>query len=100
MNKRRDEDIDRIDHIRELMEKGYKHPKRQSSIINNFYSLITIGVVCIAILLYSNYLRPILDETIAKEKHQTYLNQRAKEIALSHKLNNKEYNSSKDLTMD
>jgi len=94
--KKKYEQIDRIDYIKELMEKGYKHPKRQSSVVNNFYSLITIGVVCIAILLYSNYLRPILDETIEKEKHQAYLNQRAKEIALSHKLNSKEYNSSKE----
>ena len=84
--------MDRIEYIKELQEKSdFKTTRKQSVIINNFFSLITIIMVTIAILLYVNYVVPAQDAKKARElkeyKHKQYLKKRAKQIALSHKLN-------------
>ncbi len=84
--------MDRIEYINELIQKKYTKERRQSTVVNNFYSLITIGMISIAILLYTNYVVPAQNnkkqrELKQKEKEQ-YLLKRKKQIALSHKLNN------------
>ncbi|MEA2049514.1 MAG: hypothetical protein U9O56_02105 [Campylobacterota bacterium] len=86
--------MDRIKHIQELQEKEYKVTKRQSIVLNNFYSIITIVVISLSVIIYTNYLRPAQLEKEKRElqikKKQEYLELRAKQIALSHKLNNKD----------
>jgi len=83
--------MDRIEYINELIDKKYTKTRKQSVIINNFYSLMTIGMICIAILLYTNYVVPAQNEKkqriIKIEKKRIYLNERKRQIALSHKLN-------------
>ncbi|MEA3554829.1 MAG: hypothetical protein U9R39_10590 [Campylobacterota bacterium] len=84
--------MDRIDHINELLEDtDFKSTRKQSIIVNNFFSLITIIMMSIAIILYVNYVVPAQEAKKAREekkiKHQEYLDLRAKQIALSHKLN-------------
>lgn len=83
--------MNRIEHIKELQEKQYKTTKKQSIIINNFFSLISIIVICITIILYINYVLPFQNkkeqQKIKQIEYQKYLDQRKKEIALSHKLN-------------
>lgn len=90
---------ERIEHIKELQEKAYKHQPRQSSVLGNFYAIITIGTVCISILYYVNYIQPAQKEKALKEfqitKHQEFLDERARRIALSHKLNARDYNATK-----
>jgi len=85
------EDIERIKKIRKLQADGFSVQKRQSLVVNNFYAIITIGVVCISIIFYIAYIIPAQEakskrEQIAKEQ-QEYFEQRAKQIALSRKLN-------------
>lgn len=82
---------ERIEYINQLQEKPYKNKKSPATIILNFYTLVTIVLVSIAILLYSNYLLPSFEakkqnELQVKEK-QEYLEKRRKQIELSHKLN-------------
>ncbi|MEA3383360.1 MAG: hypothetical protein U9Q20_01605 [Campylobacterota bacterium] len=85
--------MDRIEHIAELQEKSYKTTKKQSVVINNFFSLITIIIISITIILYVNYVVPAQKERKQKElqlqKQKEYSELRAKQIALSHKLNQK-----------
>ena len=85
---------DRIKHIKELQRNPYKHQKSPSMILNNFFALMTIVVVAISITLYTVYILPAQQEREAKElkekKKQEYFEQRAKQIALSHKLNDKQ----------
>lgn len=90
---------DRIEHIKELQEKSYKHQPRQSTVLGNFYAIITIVAVCISILYYVNYIQPAQKEKALRElkiiKHQEFLDERARRIALSHKLNARDYNATK-----
>ncbi len=84
--------MDRIDNINKLLEKQeFKTTRKSSMIINNFYSLISIVIISIAVILYTNYVVPAQDakkERLLKQiEHQKYLENRAKQIALSHKLN-------------
>jgi uncharacterized protein YpmB len=82
---------ERIEYIQELQEKVYESTKKQSIIINNFYSIITIIIVCVAIIFYTVYIIPAQDAKKQREeniiKQERYQLKRAKEIALSHKLN-------------
>ena len=84
-------DDNRIDKILKLQEKVYKAERRQSMVLNNFYSIITIVVVCISIIFYTVYIVPAQDEQKQREfkikQQQEYAQQRANQIALSHKLN-------------
>ena len=84
--------MDRIDDINELLDdQEFKSTRKQSIIVNNFFSLITIIMMSIAIILYVSYVVPAQEAKKARElkelKHQQYLDLRAKQIALSHKVN-------------
>jgi len=87
---------DRVENIKELQEGGYRVDKRQSMVLNNFYSIITIIVVCLSILIYINYVIPYNEKKLALQKKkeeqrlkkEQYIQMRKKQIALSHKLNN------------
>ena len=90
---------ERIEHIKELQNKAYKHQPRQSGVLGNFYAIITITAVCISILYYINYIQPAQKAKDLRElqtkQHQQFLDERAKRIALSHKLNARDYNATK-----
>jgi len=90
---------ERIKQIQEMQKKSYKHEPRQSGVLGNFYAIITITVVCISILYYVNYIQPAQKAKELREfqvqKHQEFLEKRAKRIALSHKLNARDYNATK-----
>jgi hypothetical protein len=83
--------MDRIDKINEIIQKGIKVEKKQSVIINNFFSIVTITMVCLSILYYTNYIVPAQEAKKARllkqKQHQEYLAKRAYQIALSHKIN-------------
>jgi len=83
--------MDRIEYINELIEQKYTKTRKQSVVINNFYSLMTIGMICIAILLYTNYVVPAQNEKKQTElkiaQRKAYLQKRRQQIELSHKLN-------------
>jgi hypothetical protein len=75
--------MDRIEYINKLLaQQEFKSSKKQSIIVNNFFSLVTIILVSIVIILYVNYFLPT--QNLKKEKP---LNIREQQIALSHKLN-------------
>jgi len=46
------------EYINELQNKEFITNRRPSLIVNNFYSLITIVIISIAILIYTNYVVP------------------------------------------
>jgi hypothetical protein len=84
---------ERIEKIKQLQEYQFKSSKRASVVINNFFSIITIIVVCISIIFYTVYVVPAQKAKTKRlqkiKERQLYLKQRAKQIALSHKLNDK-----------
>lgn len=90
---------ERIEYIKDLQENGYKHEPSQSSVLGNFYALITIIAVTLSILYYVNYIQPAQKAKVVQElknkKHQEFLDERARRIALSHKLNAKDYDETK-----
>jgi len=83
--------MDRIDKINDLQTNGLKVNKRQSVVVNNFFTIITITMVCLSMLYYTNYIIPAQKVKKTREDklkaRQLYLDKRAKQIALSHKLN-------------
>ena len=90
---------DRIKLIKKLQHSSYKAQKKQSTIINNFYSIITIAVVCVSIIYYTTYVVPAIrakeKREQIKKQHQEYLQQRERRIALSHKMNSLDQNKTK-----
>jgi hypothetical protein len=92
------DDLERIKKIRKMQAEGFSSQKKQSLVLNNFYAIITIGVVSVSILFYINYVIPAVKEKRERElkakKQQEYFEQRAKQIALSRKLNQQENNQS------
>jgi len=90
---------ERIQNILKLQESSYKHEPRQSTVLGNFYAIITIATVCISILYYVQYVQPAQQGKALRaskiQQHQDFLDERAKRIALSHKLNAKDYNATK-----
>jgi hypothetical protein len=82
---------DRIKEIKKLQGEPFKAIKRQSVVINNFYSIITIITICISVIFYNVYIVPAqkakAQRELKEKQHQEYLDMRAKQIALSHKLN-------------
>lgn len=88
---------ERTEHIKELQAKSYKGKRSPAAIILNFYTLLTIVIVSIAILLYSNYIIPSYEakkqRELKEKQHREYLELRRKQIELSHKLNAKEKKS-------
>jgi hypothetical protein len=49
---------DFVEYVEELRNKKFKTNRPASLIINNFYSLITIIIISLAIIVYSNYVAP------------------------------------------
>jgi hypothetical protein len=92
------DDLERIKKIRKMQAEGFSSQKRQSLVLNKFYAIITIGVVTVSILFYVNYVIPAVKEKKAREEkakqQQEYFEQRARQIALSRKLNQQENNQS------
>jgi hypothetical protein len=88
--------MDRIEYIKKLLNTKYKQEPSQSTVLGNFFALITIVIVSISIIYYINYIQPAQEakalRVVEITKHQEFINQRAKRIALSHKLNKKDYN--------
>ncbi len=83
--------MDRIEQIQELQKQTFKTTRRDSIIVNNFYSLLTIVIMSICIILYANYILPSqkasAQKALNEKQRQEFLNTRAKQIELSHKLN-------------
>lgn len=83
--------MNRVEKIQDLQNNVFKMEKRQSMVLNNFYSIITIIVVCLSIIFYTVYIVPAQDAKKQREfkikQQQEYAAKRAKQIALSHKLN-------------
>jgi len=85
----------------ELLEKiekrRYKYQRKQSSIINNFFTIITIAIVSIVIIWYVNFILPgQKHDKLIQSKHQKQIellkekqNKRLKQIELSKRLNDK-----------
>lgn len=84
--------MDRIKDIKKLQIEGYKVERSQSVVLNNLYSIVTIVTICISVIFYNVYIAPAQKAKEQREfkakQHQEYLDMRAKQIALSHKLNN------------
>ena len=86
--------MDRIELIQKLQEeekKKFQSQRKPSIIVNNFFSLVTIVIMTITIIIYVNYIAPAQAKNKRKElkriEREQYLDLRAKQIALSHKLN-------------
>ena len=96
--------MDRIEKIKKLQKEGYKVPRKQGTIVNNLFSIATIVLVCISIILYTSYIVPAQNAKKAREERKAqkrlereqYLQERARQIALSHKLNNPNYKRKND----
>ncbi len=70
--------------------------KKPSIVVNNFYSLITIIIMCVVIIWYVNYVLPQQNKLKAKRLEQERLyKQREAQIRLSHKLHKKLKNDRK-----
>ncbi|MEA3315910.1 MAG: hypothetical protein U9Q30_08660 [Campylobacterota bacterium] len=80
--------MDRIKHINDLISKDFVTTRKQSTILNNIYSLITIVIITIAIIIYTNFILEKKEKVVELTPHQKYLEERKKQIELSHKLNN------------
>ena len=91
------ENIIDIDNIKKIEVKSIKVPRKDSLIINNFYSLITIIIMCVVILWYTNYILPQQKIQAQKQeklkKYKEFLKnkheKREAQIKLSKKLNKK-----------
>ena len=83
--------MDRVEYIKELQQKEFHTSKKQSVIVNNMFSLISIIIISIATILYVNSVVPAQKAKAKRElkakQHQEYLDKRERQIALSHKLN-------------
>jgi len=94
---------DRIKHIKELQEKEFKEEPSQVTVMGNFYAIVTIVIVCLCMLYFVNYILPTLKEKqqkqinieLKQQEHQKSIEERARRIALSHKLNARDNNATK-----
>jgi len=59
---------DFVEHINYLQNKKFVTSRKQSTIIVNFYSLITIVIISIAIVIYTNYILPA--QKVHQEKNE------------------------------
>ena len=92
-----DENIIDIENIKKIEVNSIRVPRKDSLVINNFYSLITIAIMCVVILWYTNYILPQQKIQAQKQeelqKYKAYLKgqyeKRADQIKLSQKLNKK-----------
>ncbi len=58
------------EYINKLENKKFVTSRSPSLIINNFYSLITIVIISITIILYVNYVVPAQKESKKNKKHE------------------------------
>ncbi|MCK5293101.1 MAG: hypothetical protein KAJ49_00490 [Arcobacteraceae bacterium] len=80
--------------IEKIVVKSLKGQRKTSTIINNFYSLITIVIMSIVIIWYVNYILPFQKENkqkhLKKEQYKEYIQiqkeKREAQIELSKKL--------------
>lgn len=83
--------------LEKIQSRQYKYQRKQSSIINNFFTIITIAIVSIVIIWYVNYILPGQKQDELKKQinlqHIEILKQkeqkRNEQILLSKKLNAK-----------
>jgi len=86
-----------IDNIEKIEVKSIRVPRKDSLVINNFYSLITIVIMCVVIIWYTNYILPQQKIQAKKQeelqKYKDFLKgqyqKREAQIKLSQKLNKK-----------
>jgi len=52
---------DFVEYIKELENKEFVTSRQPSTIINNFYTLITIVIISVAIIVYTNYIVPSIE---------------------------------------
>jgi len=81
--------------LEKIEQRKFKYQRKQSSIINNFFTIITIALVCIVMIWYVNYILPGQEQDkqnelkrlekleVLKEKQ----NIRLEQIKLSKRLN-------------
>ena len=94
---------DRIEHIKKLQKKGFKIEPSQVTVMGNFYAIVTIVIVCLCMLYFVNYILPTLKEKqqkqvkieLKQQENQKLIEERARRIALSHKLNAGDTNAPK-----
>ena len=63
---------DFVDYINTLQNKKFTTNRKASLIVNNFYSLITIVIISISIILYTNYVVPAQKKINDEKKHNSY----------------------------
>ena len=86
---------ERLEYIKKLQSRtSFKGKRSPATIILNFYTLVTIVIVSIALILYSNYIIPSFEakkqRELKEKEHEEYLILRQKQIELSRKLNSQE----------
>ncbi|MCK5110434.1 MAG: hypothetical protein KAQ94_02855 [Arcobacteraceae bacterium] len=59
------------EYIQTLHNKQFETSRKPSAIVNNFYSLITIVIISIAIIIYVNYVVPAQQANKIKTEHKT-----------------------------
>jgi len=83
--------------LEKIEQRKFKYQRKQSSIINNFFTIITIAIISIVIIWYVNYILPgqkqnekdyILKQKY-EEKYLKELKKRQEQIELSRKLHAK-----------
>jgi hypothetical protein len=85
--------------LEKIEQRQFKYQRKQSSIINNFFTIITIAIISIVIIWYVNFILPgqKQDMKILKQKEEyiEFLKQkelkRQQQIKLSKKLNAKSH---------
>ena len=83
------------DEVEKIVVTRLKGQRKVSTIVNNFYSLITIVIMSIVIIWYVNYILPQQkineQKALKQQEHQEYIqilkDKRDAQIELSRKLN-------------
>jgi len=83
--------------LEKIEQRKFKYQRKQSSIINNFFTIITIAIISIVIIWYVNYILPgqkknEKDNILKQQNEKKYLKEfkkRQEQIELSRKLNAK-----------
>jgi signal transduction histidine kinase len=83
--------------LEKIEQRKYKYQRKQSSIVNNFFTIITIAIVSIVIIWYVNLILPgqKQNKLLENQKHEKYQilkekqNKRLEQIELSKRLHDK-----------
>ena len=83
--------------LEKIEQRKFKYQRKQSSIINNFFTIITIAIVSIVIIWYVNFILPGQKQEKYRqsleqkkiEKLKKIQEQRLKQIELSKRLHDK-----------